>query len=145
MALALALADPLADEEEEVALLPPIPGLSSKETSLARSPHRASRAGRQLLQEYERDTNLRRKVEYRSNRSFYSSAVIDIYRKKGSLVETMPDVGSELLSRAKAFSLVPSLSEPCLEMMNVPSSSTACTSPFFETPLLTFVPFYTVC
>ena len=46
VALALAPADPLADEEEEVALLPPISGLSSKETSLARSPHRASRAVR---------------------------------------------------------------------------------------------------
>jgi hypothetical protein len=75
VALALAPADPLADEEEEVALLPPISGLSSKETSLARSPHRASRAGRQLLQIFEQDTNLRKKVEYRSNMSSYPSAV----------------------------------------------------------------------
>jgi hypothetical protein len=73
VALALALADPLADEGEEVALLPPIPGLSSKETSLARSPHRASRAGRQLVETFERDTNLRRRVGYRSNKSSYPS------------------------------------------------------------------------
>jgi hypothetical protein len=46
VALALTLAVSLADEEEVLALLPPIPGLSSKETSLARSPHRASLAGR---------------------------------------------------------------------------------------------------
>ena len=45
LAVVLALADLLAEEVEEMTLLPPIPGLSSKETSLARSPHRASRAG----------------------------------------------------------------------------------------------------
>jgi len=45
LAVDLALADPLAKEVEEVTLLSPAPGLSSKETSLVRSPHRASRAG----------------------------------------------------------------------------------------------------
>ena len=45
LTVALALTDSFAEEVEEVTLLPPIPGLSSKETSLARSPHRASRAG----------------------------------------------------------------------------------------------------
>jgi hypothetical protein len=59
----------------------------------------------------------------------------------GSLIETMPDVGSELFSRAKTFSLVPGLSEFCFEMMNVPSSSTPCTSSLFEASLLALVPF----
>jgi hypothetical protein len=71
----LMLPDSLAEVAEDEALLPPIPGLSSKETSLARSPHRASRAGRQLFQIFEQDTYLRRKVGYRSNRSSYPSAV----------------------------------------------------------------------
>ena len=69
VALAMTLPESLAEEAEDEALLPPIPGLSSKETSLARSPHRASRAGGQLHRFVERNTNLRRRVEYRSNRS----------------------------------------------------------------------------
>jgi hypothetical protein len=57
----------------------------------------------------------------------------------------MPDVGSELLSRAKTFSLVPTLSEPSFGRVDIPSGSTPCTSSLFETSLLTFVPFYTAC
>ena len=70
LAVALALTDSFTEEVEEVTLLPPIPGLSPKETSLARSPHRASRASYKLYQIVERETYLRRKVGYRSNKSF---------------------------------------------------------------------------
>jgi len=148
VAVVLMLPDALTEDTEDVedvALLPPIPGLSSKETSLARSPHRASRAGGQLYRFVERNTNLRRRVEYRSNRSSYLSVTLQSMGNTDSLIETMPDVGSKLFSRAKTLGLVPSLSGPCIEMTNVPSTRTPCTSSLFETSLLTFVPFYTVC
>jgi hypothetical protein len=56
LALALTLVDPLADEDDDaVELPPPIPGRSSNETSLARSPHRSSRAAYQLGQGQAKD------------------------------------------------------------------------------------------
>lgn len=53
----------------------------------------------------------------------------------------MPDVGSELFSRAKTLGLIPILSDACFDMMNVPSSSTSGTASLLETCLLALVPF----
>ena len=151
LALTLALADPLEPEAEaeaeEVALPPPIPGRSSKETSRARSPHRSSRAGSSVNSRQGEGGEVRAFVEWLDvgpagvpGRQTHISRIKGRLTRRNNVGHPLQTVQSSrnIQSRSYLVSLLISS-----DGANVPCGGASCTSSFVKTVLLALIPLYT--